>query len=156
MMSHRNPTRLAVCLLCAGGGLAFASGPPGKAGGTDLEKMQGRWAITAAESNGKRDPEENLKGLTVTFEGNRYTVRKGDKVLQSGTQKLDPTKTPRQVDITAAGDGGKSATRLGIYELKGDTLRVCFAAPGKERPREFKTTPDSGRYLNVAKRLKKE
>ena len=42
---------------------------------------------------------------------------------------------------------------LGIYELEGDTFKVCFAAPGKaDRPTEFKSAAGSGHRLLVLKR----
>lgn len=37
----------------------------------------------------------------------------------------------------------------GIYELNGKTLRLCFAAPGRERPGDFASTPGDGRTFTV-------
>ena len=42
----------------------------------------------------------------------------------------------------------------GIYELDGDTLKVCYAHGKKERPKEFKTAPGSGLALVIYKRIK--
>jgi hypothetical protein len=47
-------------------------------------------------------------------------------------------------------------TRLGIYELNGDTLRICRAEAGEERPMEFKSKEGTQTILSVAKRQKKE
>jgi hypothetical protein len=47
--------------------------------------------------------------------------------------------------------GAMRAAGAGIYELKGDTLKVCY---GSERPAEFKTKPDSSQKLYVFKREK--
>jgi hypothetical protein len=43
---------------------------------------------------------------------------------------------------------------LGIYELKGDTLKLCFDTNRNTRPKEFKTTPKSGFLLAVYQRAK--
>ena len=43
---------------------------------------------------------------------------------------------------------------LGIYALKGDELKECFAPPGKPRPETFATDADNGRFLHVWKRVK--
>jgi hypothetical protein len=42
---------------------------------------------------------------------------------------------------------------LGIYELKGDTFKVCFDPKGKERPSDF--TGKAGRMTAVVEREKK-
>ena len=42
----------------------------------------------------------------------------------------------------------------GIYELDGDTLKVCYAIDGGKRPAEFKAKPGSKHVLIVFKRLK--
>ena len=44
------------------------------------------------------------------------------------------------------------AATVGIYELKGDQLVVCFAAPGKPRPKNFGTGKDGGQVLIKFKR----
>jgi hypothetical protein len=43
---------------------------------------------------------------------------------------------------------------LAIYELKGDTLRVCYDLSGKARPSEFKAKPDTPLFLVNYKREK--
>ena len=43
---------------------------------------------------------------------------------------------------------------LGIYELKGETMRVCFDPAGKERPKHFK--PKEGQFGGVIERVKKK
>ena len=40
----------------------------------------------------------------------------------------------------------------GIYELKGDTLKVCFAKPGQNRPTEFTTKQGTGFLYCLYKR----
>jgi uncharacterized protein (TIGR03067 family) len=96
-----------------------------------------------------------FKGMTVTFEGDKYTVKKGDKVIQVGRQKLDPSRSPKAVDVTVAEGLNKGAAMLGIYEISGDTLKVCFDPEGKKRPTEFKSAPGSQTFVNVHKRVKK-
>ena len=45
-------------------------------------------------------------------------------------------------------------TQLGIYEIKDDMLKICFAKPDKPRPTEFSAEEGSGNTLVVLKRLK--
>lgn len=57
-------------------------------------------------------------------------------------------------EVTAGDQKGK--TIQGIYEIDGDTLRVCVVLPGKgERPTEFSGKGGSGCNLTVYERQKK-
>jgi len=121
----------------------------------ELKKFQGIWTVESVEAEGKEIPIDNFKGMTVTFEGDKYTVKIGDKVIQAATQKLDPSKSPKTVDGSVAEGPGKGMVILGIYEISGDTLKVCFDEAGKKRPTEFKTASGSQTTLVVYKRAKK-
>ncbi len=145
-----------VTLFCAVGLAASGAPADDKA---DLEKevrkFQGVWTIESSESGGMALAAEQLQGLLVTFEGAKHTVKKGDEVLQVGTQKLDPSKSPKTIDVTVTEGPSKGTVMLGIYEFAGDTLKVCFDPQGKTRPTEFKSAPGSENFVNVHKRVKK-
>jgi uncharacterized protein (TIGR03067 family) len=52
--------------------------------------------------------------------------------------------------------GVKNArTKLGIYELDGDTYKYCLAPAGKPRPKDFTSRAGSGHSLGVSKREKR-
>jgi uncharacterized protein (TIGR03067 family) len=68
--------------------------------------------------------------------------------------KIDTSKKPKTMDIIGAEGPNKGKTFLAIYELNGDTLRVCYNLGGKERPAEFKTTKDSLVFLATYQRAK--
>ena len=76
-------------------------------------------------------------------------------MIQVGTQKLDPSKSPKTIDVTVTEGLNKGAVMLGIYEINGDTLKVCFDPEGKKRPTEFKSASGSADFVNVHKRVKK-
>lgn len=70
-------------------------------------------------------------------------MSKGGKItaIKDGTIpcdfKIDPSKKPKQIDITLHLKRG-DATFLGIYEIKGDALTVCYAGSNTgKRPAEF-------------------
>src|SRR6516164_2265744 len=104
----------------------------------ELKKFQGTWTFESVEAGGKEVPAAEFKGVTVTFEGDKYNVKKGDEVIQVATQKLDPLKSPKALDVTVAEGPNKGAVILGIYEISRDTLKVCFDPEGKKRPTMFK------------------
>jgi len=121
----------------------------------EVRKFQGTWTFESSETGGEKLPIGELKALILTFEGPKHTVKKGDDVIQVGTQKLDPSKSPKTIDVTIAEGPNKGTVMLGIYEIDGDTLKVCFDPQGKKRPTEFKSTPGSDNFVNVHKRVKK-
>jgi uncharacterized protein (TIGR03067 family) len=77
---------------------------------------------------GNKVPADQLKGVTVTFAGDQYTVKKGEEVLQVGTQKLDPSQSPKAIEVTVTAGLNKGAVMLGIYEFDRDTVKVCIAS----------------------------
>jgi uncharacterized protein (TIGR03067 family) len=121
----------------------------------ELKKLQGTWTLESVEVGGKEQPAADFKGMTVIFEGDKFTVKAGDDVIQVGTDKLDPSKSPKTVDFTVTEGLSKGAVMLGIYEISGDTLKVCFDPEGKKRPTEFKSASGSQTFVNVHKRVKK-
>ncbi len=148
-----------VALLCAVG-LAAAVGSRALADDkADLEKeikkFQGAWTFASSAAGDQELAQDDLKDLVLIFEGEKHTVRKGDEVLQVGTQKIDPTKSPKTIDVTMTEGPSKGAVMLGIYEIDGDTLKVCFDPQGKKRPTDFKSGPGSEYFVNVHKRVKK-
>ncbi len=118
----------------------------------ELKIIQGTWTFESVEAGGKEVPAAEFKGITVTFEGDKYTVRKGDEVIQAAKQKLDPSKSPKTLDATVVEGVSKGTVILGIYEISGDTLKVCFDPHGKKRPTEFQTASGSQTTLVVHKR----
>jgi uncharacterized protein (TIGR03067 family) len=119
----------------------------------ELKKFRGVWTFESVETGGKEIPAAEFKGMTVTFDGDKYTVKKGDELIQTATQKLDPSKSPKAIDVTMTEGLNKGAVILGVYEISGDTLKVCFDPEGKKRPTAFKS--DGSQMLVVHKRVKK-
>jgi uncharacterized protein (TIGR03067 family) len=118
----------------------------------DLDRVQGTWTFTAHEVDGQAQPAEQLKEMTITFAGDKFTVKRGDQVVQAGTNKFDATKKPKTVDATVTEGDQKGTTMLGIYELKGDTIRFCFDPKGEKRPTEFKSPTGSGLISGTLKK----
>jgi uncharacterized protein (TIGR03067 family) len=138
--------------------LVAAGTSPG-GGGKDpgeavLKKIQGKWQFIAHEMNGKPATPEELKMMTITFTGNKWAVSSGEKVVQAGTHKFDPTKKPGHVDAIVTEGEDKGNKMLGIYEMKGDKMKVCFDPKGKERPKSFKA--GEGQMSATVERIKKK
>lgn len=117
------------------------------------KKLQGTWKFVSHVFGDKAQSKEELANQTITFSGDKWTIRKDGKVISGGTHKFDSSKTPGQVDAAVTEGDDKGNTMLGIYELKGDTFRVCFDPKGKKRPTDFASK--EGRMTAVVERVKK-
>ncbi len=137
-----------------------ADGPDkGNAPKSDLEKIRGTWLTVSLVNDGKTLVDENVsakQGPTtkLVYEGNTWIIKVGDKTVASGEFKIDATTTPKQIDIMDESGMKNDKTKLGIYELDGDTYKYCLAPAGKPRPTELTSTAGSGHSLGVSKREK--
>lgn len=119
----------------------------------DAKKMEGTWKPVTAEIAGKPFADEVLKTMKLVLADGKYTVTVGEQT-DEGTVKLDPTKEPRTMDIMGTKGPNKGKTIPAIYELKDNTLRICYDLSGKAHPKEFKTKADTQLFLVEYKREK--
>ena len=77
-----------------------------------------------------------------------------ENVTYAGTFKVDPSKKPHTIDITFTDGPEKGTTSLGIFEVDGDTYKLCLSQKGPTRPTEFVAKPGTGFVLEVLKREK--
>lgn len=119
----------------------------------ELQKFQGTWSIESQELDGKPAKAEEIKTRTFFCGADVFVVRKGTEMLQLGIQKLDPSKSPKTINATISKGLYQGETMLGIYEIDGDNLKVCFDIEGQNRPSEFKTSAKEGRFLATYKRI---
>jgi uncharacterized protein (TIGR03067 family) len=117
----------------------------------DAKAMKGVWLPVSADLGGQPFPDALLKSMKLTLTDGKYSVQVGPS-LDEGTFVLDATKKPATMDITGKEGPNKGKTLLAIYELDGDSLKVCYDLSGKARPTEFKAAPKI--FLVVYKRGK--
>jgi len=121
----------------------------------DLARFQGTWTTERLEYNGK-DMTEKFK-IKLVFKGDQVSVEGNDEVRKEYARaalKLDPSTTPRLLDIKVVGGTQKDAVLEGIYELKGDKLTLCVKVIGNERPTKFASAEGSSTALLVLQREK--
>jgi uncharacterized protein (TIGR03067 family) len=134
--------------------LIAAEDPANEASKKDLAKMQGDWAIATMIQDGAKLSDDEVQSIFRTVKGDQYTVFLFRKSVGKGTFKIDATKKPKTIDFVAA-IGEQKQTLLGIYELEGDTYKICYAAAGKDRPKDFGCKKGSGHSLTIWEREKK-
>jgi uncharacterized protein (TIGR03067 family) len=110
---------------------------------TTPESLVGRYTITSGEKEGTKEPEERIKGTTVTFTKETVIVAdKEKKEIYSASYKLDTKTTPCKITMTSKvkGDAGEVAQGLIQQDADDDNVvRLIYALPTGETPTEFKT-----------------
>jgi uncharacterized protein (TIGR03067 family) len=124
-----NPVQGMALILAA---LATAVAQNEGRGTKERKGLQGTWVVVSANVDGK--PDDSSKGVRFTFTDQAVTVDREGKRSAPVVFRVDPTKSPKQIDFEE-----RRPPTAGIYELDGDRLRLCY---GVERTSEFR--PETG------------
>jgi len=125
----------------------------------DLMLLQGRWDSVLVVHSGKEVKPENVKSVVrFVIKGDKvfYLDKDGNvpKVKPTAHQiKLDSTTKPKQMDYIQTEDN-KDKISKGIFDVKGDDLKICLDVEDKGRPKAFESKEGSGHRLLVLKRVK--
>jgi uncharacterized protein (TIGR03067 family) len=136
-------------------GRAIAAAPSEDASKADRDKLQGTWKVIRMEHAGKNVPADQFADLRIVISGNELTGKEGDQVRERFTFTLDSAQKPRTIDTTAIEGPAKGETSRGIYEIDGDTVKLCVNEKGKERPSAFATKEGTTHVLLLLQREKK-
>ena len=125
----------------------------GSAQDKEKPKLEGQHQIIAGERDGKALAENDIKGFTFRFTGDKVVgASKDGTEFLAADYNLDPAKTPVVIvmKLTAGSDKGKELK--GLVERTGDTIRIIYAGPGAEAPTEFKTKQNQAMYTLKAEK----
>jgi len=105
---------------------------------SDLERIQGRWKVVSWVTAGRAVP--HLEERYCIFKGGKMQYLEGNEDYW-----LDEDHQPGRFDL---------GTRFGIYELSGDSLRICVDMDPMlgDRPTAFESKPGSNYFLWVLQR----
>jgi uncharacterized protein (TIGR03067 family) len=131
----------------------FAVGVMAQDRGSDKNPILGVWRFTSSERAGKSKLSDEKVQLDIEFSAQtfRFYAPAGAKHPQS--YKLDTSAKPKTIDWIL-GNGAKPLH--GIYEIDGDTLKICWGKAGGERPKAFTSTADGEEWNWVLKRVKEK
>ncbi len=135
---------LVAALLSAGALLADDKKDDGR------KAFQGTWTIVDRK---KADGKEPVTAPTVVFDGDKYKIKAGDKVVEEGTFTVDGSKSPKHIAVTATEGMDKGKKWHGIYEIEGDTMRAVVGPADKDRPTKY-DNPAEGVRVFTLKRAK--
>ncbi len=120
---------------------------------TDMDLIQGTWVLVASESGGEESKPPPGVMITKTF--------KGDSLIHSspnedkGMFTLDASKKPPPMTVVVTKDK-KETTRVHLYDLQGDTLRLCMSPPFAKNPVPAEFNSKDDRIILTLKRQEKK
>lgn len=99
----------------------------------DVRLWQGTWKLVSATWNG-----EPQKGdVRWLVDGDRYTVRLNGTDAEHNSFKLDPCDKHIDVFHHEVPKGTYGGSLKGVYEIKGDRLRVSYDPTARQYPRSL-------------------
>jgi uncharacterized protein (TIGR03067 family) len=114
----------------------------------DVDRMQSTWQAALMNRDGEIQPLQGaFANLQLIVKDDRRTIRSGEIIFSEAYYRLNPAAEPPTIDLVVTKGGSRGQIMLGIYEISGDRLRVCYAVPGRERPRDFTPKAGSGHAL---------
>lgn len=113
----------------------------------DSGGIQGSWQAVAGEIGGKPLPAESVKSTILKLADGKYEVSAVDGRPDTGTYRLMSNAKPKRIDVILGLGPNAGKTIPAIYELSGDSLKICYALRGSNAPTEFKTAAGTGGYL---------
>ena len=89
------------------------------------KELAGTWQAVSYALNGAEASEEDMKRIQLVIDADGKTsARRDGKTFIATTIKIDPSKTPRHMDITFTEGEDKGQVSFGIYKIEGDTLTI--------------------------------
>jgi uncharacterized protein (TIGR03067 family) len=114
----------------------------------DHKNIQGPWRLTYAVDNGRVVPKEQISEMAFVFTDKTMNTEIAGRKSEAAFE-LRSSANPKQIDLTENG-----VTKPGIYDLQGDTLRLCICQAKNQRPTAFDTQPGSLEIVFILKRFR--
>jgi len=112
--------------------------------------IQGTWEIVSAEIGGQLFPVEAFNKSQLVLKDGKYQFG-----IDQGAYKLIDAEGKKGIDVIGEQGPNKGKTIPAIYEIKGDSLKICYDLAGKTRPGKLETEKDTRQFLATYKRAAK-
>ncbi len=116
-----------------------------------MKRFEATWKFVSIDAEGRSVPEELFKDDTLTLKGKRFTSTVHGRPT-GGVFKIDPTAVPKTIDITFTDGPGKDNSQKGIYELDGETQKICWSAPVSRARPNSRPSHEAGGYFKFSRK----
>ncbi|HJZ91381.1 MAG TPA: TIGR03067 domain-containing protein [Gemmataceae bacterium] len=114
----------------------------------------GEWELQEWLDGGK--PRTYSSGASVEFLPDGRRIWREDGTADERSYKLISKTTPYAMDLIRPSGAQEPAVFHAIYKVEGDTLVICVAQQGQERPVKFDTSREANHMVMTYKRMKKK
>lgn len=102
-----------------------------------MQMLQGNWSLKSWSRDGRTFEVQAADERIASIRIDRIAMHPGDIAAKiSGKFALDPSEPDRYLEIISTIDD-RPRHRKCLYELNGDTLRLCVAEAGRDRPHDM-------------------
>jgi uncharacterized protein (TIGR03067 family) len=122
----------------------------------DKDKMQGVWVFASSERDGKQELIDWKDILELEFSGDTFRFHLPAGAKHPQPFKLDQSVSPKTIDWLPGEKNRLTKPFIGIYELAGDDLKICWGKQDGPRPKEFTAKAGTERWLWDLKRQTKK
>jgi uncharacterized protein (TIGR03067 family) len=119
-----------------------------------LRDMEGIWEFVDLEVDGRAMPAPAFTNSRMLIDGDRFRMESPEANYE-GIFTIDVETAPHKIDIEFIEGPEAGNWSYGIFELSGDTCRICLGLTGASRPHSFSTSPGSGHALENLRRALK-
>lgn len=117
--------------------------------------LDGEWEMVAAVLNGGTLGKSMMQWCKRITRGGVTAVIAGPRIMIKARFTLDYSIYPHGIEYEAFEGEYAGKKQSGIFELKGDALKICVAAPGKPRPDDFSSMSGDRRSYTAWRRTTK-
>jgi uncharacterized protein (TIGR03067 family) len=116
-----------------------------------LRALEGAWTFARLEIDGSVLPGGALTASRILIDGDRFRTESPEATYE-GLFNLNVETEPHEIDIEFIAGPEAGNWNYGVFRLDGDRLEICLDLNGKPRPRDFATSPGSGRACELLQR----
>lgn len=117
----------------------------------DSRNILGTWKYVSFIEGGEK--RQIPDGMRVVITKDIFSDRRPGQDARGMRYAMDSSRNPKEIDFIVELDPGHPIRQPGIYELKGDRLRIHSAAAGAPRPKDFEPVKGETGGVLVLERL---